>query len=364
LDVYPELRSPDAKSPPPADSSPRPIAAIYVRVETKDGPDGLYGPISADEAFIIRGRLRPFLLGRDPLSGEALWDQMRGLDRHARSGQMMMAISAVDCALWDLRGKHFGVPVYRLLGGPTRERIRAYGSMGGHSTEPDKAVQSARKVFDEGFTAQKWFFRWGPADGAEGRGKNLALVRSLRGALGEEADLMFDCGRAWDVPYAVSMAQAMASSRPFWLEEPLQPERLEGYKRIKREGGVPLAAGEHLYTRSDVKPFLDAGVLDYLQVDPDWTGGITELVKICALAAVYDVKVTPHGHGILPAAHVVASQPPSLCPMIEFLFGHLTRMQFFHKNALYPENGWLTLPNEPGLGLSLDPEKIEETEDL
>ncbi|MHC4707576.1 MAG: enolase C-terminal domain-like protein, partial [Planctomycetota bacterium] len=339
--------------------------AIYVEITTENGPSGLYGPINKEQAFVIQSKFRSLLVGRDALAGQALWDKMRRRDRHARSSLFMMAISAVDNALWDIRGKHFGVPVYRLLGGPTRDRVGAYASMLGYSVEPDKAGKIAREYFDRGFTAQKWFFKYNPTHGGEGRKKNLQLVQALRKALGDNAELMFDCLWSWDVPYAIFMAREILPYRPTWLEEPLHPEQLEGYKRIKRDTGIPLAAGEHFYTRWNVKQFLDAGVLDFVQADPEWCGGITELVKICALAEAYEVKVVPHGHHILAAAHVVAAQPPSVCPMVEYLFhSHLDRMQYFHKRVLRPEKGWLELPTQPGLGLVLDEDKIAEKREM
>lgn len=339
--------------------------AIYVEITTEDGPTGLYGPINKQQAFVIHSKFRSLLVGRDALAGEALSDKMRRRDRHARSSLFMMAISAVDNALWDIRGKYFDVPVYRLLGGPTRDRIRSYASMLGYSVEPDKAGKIAREYLDRGFTAQKWFFKYNPTHGGEGRKKNLQLVQALRKALGDNAELMFDCLWSWDVPYAISMARELLAYRPTWLEEPLHPEQLEGYTRLKRETGIPLAAGEHFYTRWNVKPFLDAGALDYVQTDPDWCGGITELVKICALAETYEVKVVPHGHHILAAAHVVAAQPPGVCPMVEYLFhSHLDRMQYYHKSVLRPEKGWLELPTLPGLGLVLDEDKIAEKREV
>jgi L-alanine-DL-glutamate epimerase-like enolase superfamily enzyme len=339
--------------------------AIYVEITTENGPTGLYGPINKEQAFVIQSKFRSLLIGRDALAGQALWDKMRRRDRHARSSLFMMAISAVDNALWDIRGRHFGVPVYRLLGGPTRDRVRAYASMLGYSVEPDKAGKIARDYFGRGFTAQKWFFKYNPTHGGEGRKKNLQLVQALRKALGDNAELMFDCLWSWDVPYAISMAREILPYRPTWLEEPLHPEQLEGYKRIKRDTGIPLAAGEHFYTRWNVKQFLDTGVLDFVQADPEWCGGITELVKICALAEAYEVKVVPHGHHILAAAHVVAAQPSGVCPMVEYLFhSHLDRMQYFHKTVLRPEKGWLQLPTQPGLGLELDEDKIAEKREL
>jgi L-alanine-DL-glutamate epimerase-like enolase superfamily enzyme len=338
---------------------------IYVEILTNKGLTGIHGPIFNEMAFIIHSKFKSLLIGKDAIAGEDLWEKMRRRDRHARSGHMMMAISALDNALWDLRGKYFGVPVDRLLGGPTRDRLRAYGSMGGHSTEPKEAAEIAGKYYDQGFTAQKWFFDHSPKDGMKGMRKNIDMVHQLRDTLGDGAELLFDARWAWDVPYAMDMARAMLPHRPTWLEEPLHPEQLNGYIRLKRDTGIPLAAGEHLYTRWNIKPFLDASALDYVQADPEWCGGITELVKICALCAAYEVKVVPHGHGLLTILHVVASQSSTLCPLVEFLIKwQYERQQYFHKPVLFPENGYFHLPSEPGTGLALDEDKIEEKREL
>ena len=338
---------------------------IYVEITTDTGLTGIHGPIQAEPAYIIYSKLRPLLKGKDPLAGEHLWDQMRRRDRHARAGQMMMAISAVDNALWDLRGKYFDVPVYRLLGGPTREKIPCYASMLGHSTEPSEAAAFAKDFFDRGFVHQKWFFDYFPEHGGAGRLKNIAMVKALRDAVGEEGTLCFDARWAWDLPYSIDMARAMMPYRPHWLEEPLHPEQLEGYIHIKRDTGIPLASGEHFYTRWNVKQYLDADAIDFVQADPEWCGGITELVKICGYCEAHEVKVVPHGHTILPAMHVIAAQPVVVCPMSEFLWkGQTGTKQHFHKNPIIPEDGFINLPTAPGLGMELDPDIVSKRENM
>lgn len=164
---------------------------------------------------------------RDARPIAKLWDQMVRLDRHSRSGHFMMAISAVDCARWDLKGKALGEPVYRLLGGPTRPELPAYASMLGHSLERESLARKALETRDAGFVAQKWSFRHGPGSGPTGKQEGLEKAR------------------------------AIAPLRPPWLEEPLPPNDLKGFARLKRAVGVPLAAGEHLYTRWGVAPLLD-----------------------------------------------------------------------------------------------------------
>ncbi len=271
---------------------------------------------------------------------------------------MMMSISAVDLALWDIRGKAAGLPVYRLLGGPTRDAIPAYASCLGMSLEPEAMTRRAQALKAEGYMAQKWFFRYGPADGREGMIQNLEMVRLLREAVGDEVDLMFDAWLGWDVPYAVEMAQRMAPYHPRWLEEPVAPDRIGGYAEIRRRGGIPLAGGEHEYTRWGIKVLLDAEGVDVIQADTDWAGGLSELVKIVALCSAYERPVIPHGHSVAPALHLVASQSPAVCPLLEFLLVYLERKQWFFKHPIMPVGGLVALPSEPGLGLELDEAKV------
>ncbi|HLV35142.1 MAG TPA: enolase C-terminal domain-like protein, partial [Spirillospora sp.] len=318
LDIYPLVEHPA----PPNQPEPGRISAIYVEVQTDAGISGLFGPIQQFQASIIAAELRPFLIGRDALATELLFDLMLRLNRHGRSGYFMTAISAIDCALWDLKGKAWGQPVYRLLGGPTRPLIPAYASMLGHSIEPAEAAAGARDYQAMGYTAQKWFFRYGPADGEAGIAKNLALAQAVREAVGPHYPLMFDAFMSWTLPYATRMVQALEPLNLTWMEEPLPPERVSEFVRLRGASRVPLATGEHVYTRWQTQELLVSGAVDYLQNDPDWTGGISELVKIAALASAFEVPLIAHGHSLLPALHVAASQSPAAVPMVEYLVYH------------------------------------------
>jgi L-alanine-DL-glutamate epimerase-like enolase superfamily enzyme len=358
LDLYPEFNAQDwSQSRPGGMHEAR---ALYVEIHADAGVSGLFGPIEEEQAFIIRKFLRLFLLGRDPLATELLYDQMIRLHRHGRSGLFMTGVSALDCALWDLKGKAWGQPVYRLLGGPTRPAVPAYASMLGYSVEPGAAAAVAEEYKEKGFQAQKWFFRYGPGDGEEGKEDNIALVQALREVLGPHYTLMFDAYMGWDVSYASEMVKALEPYNLAWLEEPVPPERVGGFVRIKSAGRVPLATGEHVYGRWQVKELLTAGAVDWIQTDPDWTGGITELVKICALASAFETPVVAHGHSLLAALHVAGSQSPGAVPMVEYLIQHQAAKQYFHKPAYTPEKGSIRLPELPGLGLRLDEAKIEE----
>jgi L-alanine-DL-glutamate epimerase-like enolase superfamily enzyme len=357
IDIYPEFNV----EPPQANQARR-IEAIYVEIETDEGISGLFGPIEETQAFVIRQSLRPFLIGRDPLATETLLDQMLRLDRHGRSGLFMTGVSPVDCALWDLKGKVWNQPIYRLLGGPTRPAVPAYASMLGFSVEPKAAAVVATEYKAKGFTAQKWFFRYGPGDGEAGQEKNLAMARAVREAVGPHYPLMFDAFMGWSVTYAIEMVKALAPLNPTWVEEPIPPERVGGFQKIRQMTGVPIATGEHVYTRWQTRELLVNNAVDWLQNDPDWTGGITELVKICTLASTFEVPLVAHGHSLLAALHVASAQAPTTVPYVEFLIRHQPQKQFFHNPIYQPEDGSIRLPDLPGLGLVLDEAKIEKRE--
>jgi L-alanine-DL-glutamate epimerase-like enolase superfamily enzyme len=338
---------------------PEPVA-LYVEVVTGDGPAGIFGPIQPSQADVIRRSLAPFLVGKDPLATEALHDQMLRLDRHGRSGLFMTGLSPVDCALWDLKGKVLGLPLWRLLGGPTRARVPAYASTLGHSVEPDAAAATAGKYAAMGYAAQKWFFAYGPEDGAAGMEANLDLALAVREAVGPHYRLMFDVVMRWTADYAIAMARKLAAVEPAWLEEPVAPERVSTLRRIRDAAPVPIATGEHVYTRWQVKELLEAGALDVVQTDPDWCGGITEQLKICALASAFDVPVVAHGHSLLAALHLAGVLPASVVPEVEFLVLAQPMKQHFHTPYREPVQGKVALPEEPGLGLALDPSKVSD----
>lgn len=357
LSLYPEF----APSQFAEHSSDRvEMRAIYVEIQTDEGVSGIFGPIQRAQAFIIDNDLRPFLIGRDPLSTELLLDQMMRINRHGRSGVFMTGISPIDCALWDLKGKLWEKPIYRLLGGPTRQEVPAYVSLLGYSVEPEEAAQTAVEFRERGFQAQKWFFGYGPGQGQAGFEKNVAMATAVRAAVGSTYMLMFDAFMGWNVTYATQMLHALEPLKPAWVEEPIPPERVSEFRRLRQASTVPIATGEHVYTRWQAKELLVNGAVDWLQTDPDWTGGITELTKIAALASSFEVPLIAHGHSLLAALHVAAAQSPAAVPMVEYLYATQPLKQYFQTHMYQPQNGKVALPDLPGLGLVLDEEKIEE----
>ena len=356
LYIYPDVEHPN----PPNKATPGRISAMYVEVQCDLDLSGLFGPIDRHQAFVILNDLREFLIGRDALAIEYLYDLMMRLNRHGRSGLFMTGLSAIDCALWDLKGKAWQQPIYRLLGGPTRASVPAYASMLGFSVEPEDAARRAQETKNKGYQAQKWFFRYGPSAGSDGIAKNIEMAKAVRGAVGPDYMLMFDAFMSWHVSYATKMLRALEAVNPTWMEEPIPPERVAEFAKLKASTTVPIATGEHVYTRWQSKELLVNGAVDYLQNDPDWTGGISELVKICALASAFEVPVVAHGHSLLSALHVAGSQSPAAVPMVEYLINHQPNKQFFHRLQYAPEDGSVKLPQKPGLGIELDEAKIEQ----
>jgi L-rhamnonate dehydratase len=359
LDLYPDR----VRATAGAGDAPPYLRASYVEIATDEGISGLYGPIDGRQAFLIATDLRGFLVGSDPFAIELLHDEMLRLHRHGRAGVFVNAISAIDNALWDLRGKAAGEPVYRLLGGPTRDRVPVYASMLGCSIEPERAATAAAEHKALGFGAQKWFFAYGPGAGPEGMRRNLAMARAVRDAVGEGYPIMFDAFMGWDATYAADMLHGLEPVRPHWVEEPVPPERLDVLRRLASDTTIRLATGEHAHTRWQIKQLLEAGVR-VIQADPDWSGGITEQRHICSLCSAYDVPVVAHGHAIAVPLHLAVSQSPQVVPMIEYLVNIQERNQYFHTTIHRPVDGSLELPTGPGLGIDLDPAKAEDRYEL
>ena len=358
LDVYDQFR-PAPYVEHPSGTTQVKTSAIYLRIRTADGLDGLYGPIEKDAALIVNEDLKHFLIGKDALAGEALWDQMYRSNRHSRDGIFMMAISAVDNTLWDIRGRYFNVPVYRLLGGPTRTSVEMYASCLGFSLEPQAVRSRALENKRDGFRYQKWFIGYGLGSGAEGMKKNIELVRILRETVGDDTELMFDAYSGWDQTYALEWARQVEQYRPRWMEEITHPEKISSFAQVRRSTSVPIASGEHFYGRWEVERYLEAGALSVVQADPEWCGGTSELLKIGTVASLHDVPVIPHGHSLRASINIIASQSPMTFPLGEYLILKMRHYYHFESNPMVPVMAHIALPTGPGFDIQLDPAKIE-----
>jgi L-rhamnonate dehydratase len=358
LHIYEEHRPKEYSEPPSPKQTKVPVAANYLKLKTDAGLEGTYGPVDSEAVPVINRQLKPLITGKDGLAGETLWDQMHRSNRHSRAGAYMMAISAIDNALWDLRGQYHKTPVYRLLGGPTRSKVEAYCSALGHSVQPAPARAKAAEFKKLGFHNQKWFLAYGPGDGLPGLKKNVELVRNLRQAVGDDVDIMFDAFMGWNLDYAIAWAKQVEQFRPRWIEEAFHVSKIDSFVQLRKSTSVPVATGEHFYNRWEAQEFLKAGAISVVQADPEWCGGVSELVKICSIGSVYDAQVIPHGHNIHAALHVVASQSPMTCPLVEYLYSKMQSYYHFDKNPPTPVNGFIELSDRPGFGMELDDAKI------
>ncbi len=340
---------------------------LLVEVFTDEGHIGLGNAALAPQATkeVIDLYLKPLLMGRDPWDVERLWQHMyRKTMAFGRKGIGMVAISALDIALWDLLGKSAKQPVFRLLGGRTKTRIPVYASRL-YATELSELALEAKRYKDEGYQAMKLRFGWGPADGARGMQRNVELVRTVRESIGEDIDLMADAYMGWNLEYAKRMLPLLESFGLRWLEEPVIPDDIQGYTQLKSYGGVPIAGGEHEFTLLGFRDLLEARAVDYIQFDTNRVGGITQARKIAALAEAYSVPVIPHA-GQMHNYHVVMSSLNS--PMAEYF----PRVEVEVGNELFwyifrgePEakNGYIDLDDStPGLGLTIDEDGLERFE--
>jgi L-rhamnonate dehydratase len=299
-----------------------------------------------------------FLLGEDPTRVEHLWEKLYGALR-----PNVRPVAILDLALWDLQGKIRGEPVYRLLGGPTRERVRAYAAMLGFSTEPERAAARSVEWVQQGFTALKWYLPHNALDGPQGLAQNVALIAAVREAVGPEVQIMVDCllsnPRANSLLYAIDLARRLEPYRPAWIEEPLAFDDLDSHRRLAEATRIPLAFGEHHYTRWQIKEAIERGGATVLQPDPNAAGGLTEMRKIIAVASTYGVIVAPHANeSCRNNLHLLFAQPERLCPLGEWGVRINHDVQYFWSDFYQPVGGYFEPPAGPGFGSALDPEKI------
>jgi L-rhamnonate dehydratase len=340
---------------------------LIVEVFTDDGHVGIGNAALAPPITkqVIDLYLKPLLIGQNPWDIELLWQHMyRKTMAFGRKGIGMVAISALDIALWDLLGKSAKQPVFRLLGGRTKTRIPVYASRL-YSVDLDELAGEAKRYKDEGYHAMKLRFGWGPADGADGMQRNVALVRTVREAVGDEIDVMADAYMGWTLDYAKRMLPLLEPFQLRWLEEPVIPDDIHGYTELRSYGKIPIAGGEHEFTLYGFRELLEAKALDYIQFDTNRVGGITQARKIAALAEAYSVPVIPHA-GQMHNYHVVMASLNSpmaeYFPIVDVEVGNELFWYVFQGEPK-SKDGYVNLDdNTPGLGLTINEAGLERFE--
>ena len=300
--------------------------------------------------------LAPMLKGEDPWDYEYLWQKMyRSTLAWGRKGVGMTAISAVDIAIWDLLGKATGKPVFKLLGGRTKEKIPVYASKL-YSQPIDSLQREAQSYLDQGFRMMKMRFGWGPKDGPEGVRQNIRLVEALREVIGEDVELMLEAYMGWNLDYAKRIIPQLERFNPRWLEEPVIADDIAGYAELNGMGRIPISGGEHEFTLFGFKQLLDAKAVSVIQYDANRVGGITAAHKINALAEAYQVPVIPHA-GQMHNYHLTMSNLN--CPISEFFPVHEVEIgnelfYYIFKGDPQPQDGFIDLDDDlPGLGLEI-----------
>jgi L-alanine-DL-glutamate epimerase-like enolase superfamily enzyme len=331
--------------------------AAFVVIDTDEGIQGIgegYGPEYFNIKTIVERKYAPMIKGEDPLDIERIWRKMLMEPVYwDQKGQGVSAASGVDMALWDLAGKFYDAPVYKLMGGDAKGegRIKAYASDLFWDT-PEKMARSAKKHLKQGFQIVKTHL----GNGLKADEERVAAINDAIGG----ADLMVDMNCGYDRIDALKLGRMLEKHGVFWYEEPLSPYDVDGYAWLKSKLEIPIATGENEYTKWGFKElFLKNGV-DYAMPDIMRCGGITETKKICAMAEAFDIAVSPHsyttGVGLAATIHVMACTPN--CQLLELDVTPYPLFEALLKNKLKIDSeGYIKLPETPGLGVHL-PENL------
>ena len=339
---------------------------IFIEVETDSEITGL-GEITLEMfdtgvAAAVQDYKR-ILIGENPLEIEHLYDHMTRNKFWRTDTLSTTVLSGIDIALWDIKGKDLGVPIYQLLGGPVRETVRAYGNYwflsrtrDDYARTVDDYAEAAARAVEEGWDALKWspFGSCAYTATIEQERIIIECVKRVREAVGDSADLLLDAHGRFNLPTIRRIARKLEPYEPFFIEEPIPPENIQAMIDLKNSTRVPLATGERLITKHEFLPLLSGFAVDYIQPDIIHTGGITEMKKIAALAEAFYIPMIPHNpNGPVATAatiHVAASIPNFM--MTEYI--HLPEREDILVEPLVLRNGQFELPTKPGLGIELN----------
>jgi L-alanine-DL-glutamate epimerase-like enolase superfamily enzyme len=342
---------------------------LWVRLHTDSGLTALGEtyPCSDAEAGVIRRSFAPLLLGRNPLDIDRLWaDLFLSVSYHGWAGAEMRALSAIDIALWDLAGKAFGQPVYRLLGGASRNSIPIYNTCYDHIDFNTDPVRLAGELLDSGIRAMKiWPYdsialanRGHRIDADELR-RGAEPLRKIRDAFADRIDVAMEFHGYWNLPCAARIARHLEPLEPMWLEEMLPQDNLAAYRELSLKTRTPLTISERLMTRWGFRELLENRAASIVMPDICWCGGISEAKKIATAAETYYLPIAPHNCGgpVLhwASAHLAANI--TNLTILETVRRHyLDEYRGLLTKDLLPVNGRLPLPEGPGLGVELAPD--------
>ncbi len=325
---------------------------ITVRLRTKDGAEGVgytytVGAGGGAVHSLIDRDLKQHLISQDADLIEALWRKMWwALHFGGRGGQSSLAVSAVDIALWDLKAKRLGMPLWRLLGGYDA-RVPIYAGGVDLQVPTDKLLRQTDDNLAKGFRAIKMKV------GRDRLREDAERVRAMREHLGQDFPLMADANMRWSVDEAIRAARAFRDYDLLWLEEPTIPDDVAGHVRILRDGGVPIATGENLHTLNEFKEMIAAGGVTFPEPDVTNCGGVTVFMKVAHLAEAFNLPVTSHG------AHDVTVHLLAAAPNRSYLESHGFGLDRFIAEPIRIEEGMALAPERPGHGIQFDWKGLE-----
>lgn len=338
------------------------VGYTIVRLITEEGLEGFgvtYHEVGGEAAkILIEKNMIPRLIGKDPFQTEIIWaDMVQYLRGVGRKGLMFCALSAVDIALWDLKGKILGMPLYRLFGGAD-PKVPVYGSGGWTSYTDEQLVEEMREIVSRGYQMIK--FKVG-CDGGKNPMRDVERVRKVREAVGPDIGIMLDANNCWDAATGARFANMVKDYDIMFLEEPVGADDIPGLRRYRRATDLPLASGEHEYTKFGARDLILNEAADIIQCDGTRAGGFTEMLKIAALTQAWNLKFAPHAMENIHI-HLVAAYANA--PFLErlLLFEEITRNIYI--DAPEPVGGFMTIPELPGLGLQLNMDFIREHDEV
>ncbi|GAB3672551.1 galactonate dehydratase [Halopiger thermotolerans] len=345
---------------------------LFLKVTTADGTVGWGEPVVEGRAKTVRAAVEElmenYLLGKDPSRIEHHWQRLYRGGFYRGGPVLMSAIAGIDQALWDIKGKQYGLPVYELLGGAACDRIRVYQWIGGD--RPADVGEAAAEKVDAGFTALKMnatpeLRRIDNPAAVEAAQDRLAEVRD---AVGDEVDIGVDFHGRVSKSMAKRLVEALEPYEPFFVEEPVLPEHNDALPEIAQHTTIPIATGERMFSRWDFKSLFEQGVVDLIQPDLSHAGGITEVKKIASMAEAYDVAIAPHcplGPIALASCIQVDACTPNTLIQEQSLDIHYNEtsdvLDYLADPSVFEyEDGYVDLPDEPGLGIEVDEEVVRE----
>lgn len=346
---------------------------LFLKIETDEGITGWGEPVIEGRAATVKAaveELKGYLIGKNPLRIEDHWQVMYRTAFYRGGPILMSAIAGVDQALWDIKGKYYQTPVYELLGGACRDKVRIYSWIGGD--RPSDIAQAAKRQMEAGFTAVKMNAteELHYIDSFQKLEASIERIAAIREAVGFNMEVGIDFHGRVHKSMAKVLGKELEAFRPMFIEEPVLPQNNEALREIANHTSIPIATGERMFSRWDFKNLFEGGYVDIIQPDLSHAGGISECKKIATMAEAYDISVAPHcplGPIALAACIQLDACTPNVFIQEQSLGIHYNQgsdlLDYLKDPGVFGyENGFVTLPIAPGLGIEINEEKVIEAD--